>query len=126
VRGILDTSVVIATEPISLPDEGAISAATLAELHFGVHLANSDEARRDRIRRLAEIEARFEPLPVDAAVARSYGALAHTVLTAGRKPRARVMDILIAATAHAHGVVLFTRDRDDFDVFDGLVEVRVV
>ena len=125
-RGILGTSVVIATEPISLPDEGAISAATLAELHFRVHLAKSDQARRDRIRRLAEIEARFEPLPVDAAVARSYGSLAHTVLTAGRKPRARVMDILIAATAHAHGVALFTRDRNDFDVFDGLVEVRVV
>ena len=125
-RGILDTSVVIATEPISLPDEGAISAATLAELHFWVHLAKSDQARRDRIRRLAEIEARFEPLPVDAAVARSYGSLAHTVLTAGRKPRARAMDILIAATAHAHGVALFTRDRDDFDLFDGLVEVRVV
>jgi toxin FitB len=125
-RGILDTSVVISSETLALPDEAAISAATLAELHFGVHLAKTDQARRDRVRRLGEIEARFEPLPIDATVARSYGSLAHVLVAAGRKPRARVMDLLIAATAHAFGVPLFTRDRQDFQAFEGLLEIRVV
>lgn len=101
-RGLLDTSVVISGESVELPDEGAISAATLAELHFGVHLAKTDVARRTRVRRLAEIEARFDPLPHDAAIARAYGDLAHVVVAAGREPRRRVMDLLIAATAQVH------------------------
>jgi predicted nucleic acid-binding protein len=126
VKGILDTSVVIAREVASLPDEAAISTATLAELHFGIHLAKSDQIRKDRLRRLAEIESRFDALPVDSSVARSYGALAHTVATAGRKARTRVMDILIAATAQAHGVALYTRDDEDFAVFGDFVELHVV
>lgn len=125
-RGILDTSVVIATAVRELPSESAISAATLAELHFGVHVAPTDEARRLRLRRLAEVESRLEALPIDESVARSYGALAHVVVTAGRHPRARVMDILIAATAHAHQVALYTHNRDDFDVFGDAIDIRPV
>lgn len=123
---MLDTSVVIAEAEVELPDESAISTATLAELHFGVLLARGDEARRWRLRRLSEVESRFEALPVDGAVARSYGALAHAVAVAGRKPRARTMDLLIAATAQAHGVALYTRDRGDLAPLDGLLEVIVV
>ncbi len=125
-RGLLDTSIVIADGVTLLPDEAAISAATLAELHFGVHLAKTDAARRARVRRLSEIESRFDPLPVDAGVARSYGALAHIMASAGRRPRRRAMDLLIAATAHAHGVPLFTRDATDFAGLDDEVDVRVV
>lgn len=126
VKGILDTSVVIAGSADRLPDESAISTVTLAELHFGTLVARSAHDRKLRLRRLTEVESRFDALPVDEAVARSYGALAHSVVEAGRKPRARVMDILIAATAHAHGVALYTRDRDDFDVFADVIEVLAV
>lgn len=124
VRGVLDTSVVIATGASSLPDESAISVATLAELHFGVHMARTDEARKARLHRLAEIESRFDALPIDESVARSYGALARTVAAAGRKPHTRTMDILVAATAHAHGVAVYTRNLDDFELFRGTVDVH--
>lgn len=126
VRGLLDTSVVIAHEVAALPDVAAISAATIAELHFGVHLAKGDQARRARLRRLAEIEAAWDPLPVDAPVARAYGALAHVVVLAGRQPRRRAMDLLIAATAHAHGLPLYTRNADDLSGLEDEVEIRVV
>ena len=125
-RGLLDTSVVIANEVTELPNEAAISAATIAELHFGVHLAATDEQRHLRVRRLAEIEARFDPLPIDAAVARSYGMLAHVVVTAGRQPRRRVMDLLIAATAHAHRITLYTRDPGDLAGLEDAITWRVV
>lgn len=126
VRGVLDTSVVIATEVLDLPDEAAISAATIAELHFGVHLARTDEQRRARVRRLTEIESRFDPLPIDAPVARSYGMLTHLVVTAGRQPRRRAMDLLIAATAHAHGVALYTRNADDLTGLEGDIDWHLV
>ena len=126
VRGLLDTSVVIAREVAELPDEAAISAATLAELHFGVLLARDDAARSLRLRRLAEIESRFDPLPVDAPVARSYGMLAHVTVTAGRRPRRRALDLLIAATAHAHGIPLYTRDRADLAALERHLDLRLV
>jgi toxin FitB len=125
-RGLLDTSVLIATDVGELPTEVAISAASLAELHFGVLLARTDAARRNRLRRLSEIESVFDPLPVDAAVARSYGMLAHVAVMAGQQARRRVMDLLIAATAHAHAVPLYTRDERDFAVLGEEVEIKVV
>ena len=125
-RGLLDTSVVIAREVANLPDVAAISAATVGELHFGVHLAKDDRARRARLRRLAEIEAAFDPLPIDAAVARAYGALAHVVVLAGRQPRRRAIDLLIAATAHTYGLPLYTRNADDLAGVEDEVEIRVV
>ncbi len=125
-RGLLDTSVVIATGVSDLPDEAAISVATLAELHFGVHVAPDDDSRKARIRRLTEVESTFDPLPIDDAVARAYGALAHTMVSAGRKPRARVMDLFIAATAQVHGLVLYTRNAGDFRALEDVIEVKVV
>jgi predicted nucleic acid-binding protein len=124
-RGILDTSVVVAAGVAGLPDEAAISSATLAELHFGVHRARTEDERRRRVRRLAEIESSFAALPIDARVARAYGALAQIVTQAGAAPRRRVMDLLIGATAHVHGVPLFTRD-EGMRVLASEVEVRVV
>ncbi|MDP8959792.1 MAG: type II toxin-antitoxin system VapC family toxin [Actinomycetota bacterium] len=125
-RGILDTSVVIARTVAGLPGESAISVATLAELHFGVHVARSAELRKGRLHRLAEIEQRFDALPIDDAVARSYGSLAHDVVAAGREPRARTMDILVAATAHAHGLPLYTRNADDFQPFRRAIDIQIV
>ena len=123
-RGLLDTSVVLADDAKDLPDEAAISAATLAELHFGVHLAKDEESRALRLRRLGEIEARFAPLPIDDAVARAYGELARSTIDAGRKVRPRVMDLLIAATARAHELPLYTRNAEDFAPLRDLLVLR--
>jgi predicted nucleic acid-binding protein len=130
-RGLLDTSVVIAREEdpnlaSSLPREMAISVATLAELHFGVLVAKDDERRQHRLRRLGIIEATFQPIPIDAAVARAFAAVAHAVKIAGRQPRARIMDLWIAATALAFHLPLFTRNADDFEGLESLIEVRTV
>jgi toxin FitB len=123
VRAILDTSVVIATDIGPLPGELAISAATLAELHFGVLAAREPKARAERLRRLSVLQRQFDALPLDDAVAASYGQLAAAVVRAGRQPRARTMDLIIAATAHAHSARLYTRNAGDFVGTDGLIEV---
>ncbi len=125
-RGLLDTSVVIAENVTALPGVLAISAVTLAELHFGVLVATSADVRAERLRRLSILERRFDPLPLDAAVAASYGRLAAAVVASGRQPRRRVMELLIAATAHAHDAVLYTRNPDDFVGVNRLIEVREV
>jgi len=129
-RGLLDTSVLIAREEedfrAPLPDEAAISVASLAELHYGVLVAKDDQIRKERLRRLGAIESTFEPLPIDAAVARAFAAVAHAVKSAGRQPRARVMDLWIAATALTHAVPLYTRNLDDFAPLRELIEVRPV
>jgi len=123
VRAILDTSVVIATDVGPLDGELAISSATLAELHFGVLVARESSVRAERLRRLSVLQHQFDALPVDEAVAASFGQLAAAVVEAGRKPRARTMDLLIAATAHAHAARLYTRNATDFAGADSLVEV---
>ncbi len=123
VRAILDTSVVIATDMARLEGELAISVITLAEMHFGVLLAKQRKVRSERLRRLLIVQRKFDALPLDEAVAGSYGQLAAAVVDAGRQPRARSMDLLIAATAHAHSARLYTRNADDFDGLDDLIEV---
>ncbi len=110
VRAVLDTSVVIATHVAPLSGELAISAATLAELHFGVLVAREPAVRAERLRRLSVLQRRFGALPVDDAVAVSYGQLAAAAAASGRRPRARAMDLLIAATAHGHAARLYTRN----------------
>lgn len=125
-RGLLDTSVVIAAGVTPIPGVLAISAATLAELHFGVLVARSTQVRAERLRRLSILQRRFDALPLDEAVAASYGRLASAVVEAGRQPRRRTMDLLIAATAHAHDAALYTRNPDDFAGLEELVDVCVV
>ncbi|HXA11817.1 MAG TPA: type II toxin-antitoxin system VapC family toxin [Mycobacterium sp.] len=125
-RAVLDTSVVIATDIAPLEGELAISAITLAELHFGVLVATQRKVRAERLRRLLVLQRTFDALPVDEAVAASYGQVAAAVVDAGRQPRARSMDLLIAATAHAHSARLYTRNTDDFDGLDDLIDVVAV
>lgn len=125
-RTVLDTSVVIAADVAPIPGALAISAITLAELHFGVLVARTAEVRAERLRRLSVLQRHFDALPVDEAVAVSYGRLAAAVVDAGRQPRPRVMDLLIAATAHAHGARLCTRNPEDFTALDDLVTVVAV
>jgi toxin FitB len=125
-RAVLDTSVLLASDLAPLPGELAISTASLAELHFGVLVARDDHIRADRLRRLGLIESHFDALPVDAAVAREYGRLAAAVAAAGRQPRGRVMDLLIAATAATHDAALYTRNPTDFRGLDELLYVIAV
>jgi predicted nucleic acid-binding protein len=123
VRALLDTSVLIGTEsPGDL--EGAISAASLAELHFGVLVAADEDERARRSQRLGVIEATFDPLPVDAAVAREWGRLAAAVVSRGGKPRRRALDLVIAATANVHRVPLMTLNPKDFALIADLVDAR--
>ena len=122
-RAILDTSVIIADNVAPIPGVLAISAVTLAELHFGVLVAKTSEVRAERLRRLSVLQQHFDALPVDEAVAVSYGRLSAAVVEAGRQPRARVMDLLIAATAHAHGAQLYTRNPRDFAGLEALITV---
>ena len=125
-RGVLDTSVVIAEDVTPIPGVLAISTVTLAELHFGVLVAKSAGVRAERLRRLSILQRRFDALPLDEVVAASYGRLAAAVVDAGRQPRRRTMDLLIAATAHAHDAALYTRNPDDFGGLEDLIDVRVV
>ena len=113
-RAVLDTSVLIATDIAPIPGVLAISAVSLAELQFGVLIAKDAAVRAERLRRLSLLQKIFDALPVDDAVAISYGRLAAAVVDSGRQPRRRAMDLLIAATAHAHGARLYTRNIDDF------------
>ena len=122
-RAILDTSVLIANDIAPLEGELAISAAALAELHFGVLVTTDAAVRAERLRRLSEFQRRFSALPVDEAVATSYGQLAAAVVTAGRRPRSRVMDLVIAATAHAHAARLYTRNASDLVGIEHLVDI---
>ena len=124
-RVLLDTSVLIgAQHPGDL--EGAISAASLAELHFGTLVADDPDERARRVQRLGVIEATFDPLAVDAPVAREWGRLAAAVAERGGQPRRRAVDLAIAATANVYGVALLTADAADLAIIADLVEVQAV
>ena len=125
--GLLDTSVVIdwddPTVTTALPEVVSVCAVTLAELAAGPHLTPSASESARRQVRLQQVEATFEPLPFDATAARSYGQIVAAVAQTGRSHRRRVADLLIAATAHANGLVLYTRNPDDFAGLGDLIRV---
>jgi predicted nucleic acid-binding protein len=125
--GLLDTSVVIDWDDpdvsAALPDEAAICAITLAELTAGPHLASRGAEAARRQARLQQLEATFDPIPFDVTAARSYGQLVAAVVESGRSHRRRIADLLIAATAHANGLALYTRNPDDFSGLGSLIEV---
>ncbi len=129
-QGLLDTSVVIdldRLDPSELPIEVAVSALTMAELAAGPHAASDADERRRRQDRLQRAEAAFDPLPFDGEAARAYGRIYAAVTASGRKARgARAVDLLIAATACAASLPLYTRNGADFEGLEGLVVVVVV
>jgi toxin FitB len=120
---VLDTSVLLGADPGVIDADVAISAVSLAELHFGVLVAASPAVRAERLRRLSVIEKTFDALAVDDSVAREYGRLAAAVVADGRQARARVADLLIAATAVVHQATLWTRNPGDLVGLEGLVEI---
>lgn len=128
-RGILDTSTVILLsrleDPAFLPDEPLITAITLAELSVGPLVAGSDEERAARQAHLQQAEADFEPLPFDANSARAFGQVAASLRRAGRKGTARSYDAMIAATAVANALPLYTCNPSDFIGITGLEVVAV-
>lgn len=123
-RGVLDTSVLIAEDVIPLPGSLAISVVSIAELQFGVLVAKTPDVQAVRLARLSAIQRRFDPLPVDDAVADSFARLAAAVVRVGRQPRARSTDLLIAATAVAHSAAIYTRNPGDLAGLEHLVEIR--
>jgi hypothetical protein len=129
-RGLIDTSVVIDLELIErseLPLELAVSAITMAELAAGPHATSDPMERARRQDRLQRAESTFEPLPVDAAVARAYGRVYAAVGAGGRKARGRrSVDLFIAATAVAAGLPLYTRKPRDFAGLSEVLEIIAV
>lgn len=134
-QGLLDTNIMILRkwlDPDELPAEVAISAITLAELSAGPHEVRRNEEQDDydehaeRARRmdvLQRAENEFDPIPFDAEAARIYGRVCAAVISAGRKPRRRVADLMIASVAIAEDLPLFTTNPDDFMGLDNLLTV---
>lgn len=128
-RGMLDTSAVIdlpALDPARLPVEAAIPAIVLAELAQGIAMTKSAEQVMIRSQRLADIEAAFAAIPFDREAARRYGTLVALTIAADRDPRPRRIDLMIAATAAAHGLPLYTRNPNDFRGLDSAVTVVAI
>jgi tRNA(fMet)-specific endonuclease VapC len=128
-EGLLDTSAVIALprlrDPLDLPARPMISAVTLAELSVGPLVAadRAERARRQRVLQRAETD--FDPLPFDADAARAFGQVAASMRREGRKAAARTYDAMIAATALANGLPLYTANPRDFTKIEGLTVIPV-
>jgi len=128
-RGVLDTSTVILlprlSDPARLPMEPLITAVTLAELSVGPLVARSDQERAARQAHLQQAEADFDPIPFDGAAARAFGQVAASLRRSGRTIAARAYDAMIAATALANGLPVYTCNPSDFNGIDGLEVVAV-
>jgi tRNA(fMet)-specific endonuclease VapC len=128
-RGVLDTSTVILlvrlTDATALPTEPLITAVTLAELSVGPLVAADERERSARQAHLQQAEADFDPLPFDAAAARAFGRVAASLRRAGRKATARTYDAMIAATALARDLPVYTCNPDDFNGIDDLEVIAV-
>ncbi len=128
-RGLLDTSVLVDHDRIDaarLPDETAIAAITLAELNAGPHATTDDAERARRQDRLLWAVSTWDPLPFDAEAARAYGRVFAAMRRAGRTSRARLADLLIASTALANDLPVYTRNPADFSGLEGLLRIETV
>jgi predicted nucleic acid-binding protein len=128
-RGVLDTSTVILlpslSDPTALPDEPLITAVTLAELSVGPLVARDERERAARQAHLQQAEADFHPLPFDAAAARAFGGVAASLRRTGRKTAARAYDAMIAATAIANQLPVYTCNPADFADIDNLTVIAI-
>ena len=122
----MDTNIIAALrlyDPAELPDAMLITAVTLGELSFGPHATDDPAKRAGRVAVLQHVEATFDPLPYDQGAARLYGQICAAVRAAGREPRKRASDLMIAATAASVELPLYTANPDDFKGAEDLVEV---
>jgi predicted nucleic acid-binding protein len=126
VKAILDTSLLIAGALQPLEGELAVSVASIAELHFGVLVTTDPVVRAERLRRLSLLQRSFDPLPIGDLVATSYGQLGAAMVAGGRQQRPRTVDLLVAATAHAHAARLYTRNAVGLAGIEDLVDIVVV
>ena len=128
-RGLLDTNTVILlprmTDATLLPTEPFISAVTLAELSVGPLIASTNEERAARQAHLQQAESDFEALPFDARAARAFGGVAASLRRTGRKTSARAYDAMIAATAIANELPVYTCNPADFEGIEGLEVVAI-
>lgn len=128
-RGVLDTSTLILLTRLQdaslLPQEPLITAVTLAELSVGPLVAKTDEERAARQSHVQQAESDFDPLPFDVAAARAFGRVALALRKSGRSLKPRAYDVMIAATALANGLPLYTCNPKDFKGIDGLMVVPV-
>jgi predicted nucleic acid-binding protein len=123
---VVDTSVIAAIrlyELSELPDTMLVTAVTLGELSYGPHATDDPAKRAGRVAVLQHVEATFDPLPYDQGSARLFGQICAAVRAAGRRPRKRASDLMIAATAASNDLPLYTANPDDFKGAEGLVEV---
>jgi predicted nucleic acid-binding protein len=137
-QGLLDTNILVLRrwiDPSELPDEMAISAVTLAELSAGPHqvrpngeqdMYDEHEERARRTEALQRAESEFDPIPFDAEAARVYGRVTAAVVAAGRKPRRRIADLMIAATAISEDLPLYTTNPGDYAGLEKLVHIIAV
>lgn len=126
---VVDTNIIAALklyDPAELPDTMLITAITLGELSFGPHATDDPAKRAGRVAVLQHVEATFDPLPYDQGAARLYGQICAAVRAAGREPRKRASDLMIAATAASVELPLYTANPDDFKGAEGLVEVVAI
>ncbi|HEY7145862.1 MAG TPA: type II toxin-antitoxin system VapC family toxin [Streptosporangiaceae bacterium] len=115
--GVLDTSIIAALalyDSADLPDTILITAITLGELSYGPHATDDPLKRAARTAVLQHVESTFEPLPYDHHAARLYGQICAAVRAAGRQPRKRASDLMIAATAASNALPLYTANPGDF------------
>jgi predicted nucleic acid-binding protein len=123
---VVDTNIIAALklyDPLELPDTILITAVTLGELSFGPHATDDPVKRAGRVAVLQHVEATFEPLPYDQGAARLFGQICAAVRAAGREPRKRASDLMIAATAASNQLPLYTANPGDFSGSEDLVEV---
>jgi predicted nucleic acid-binding protein len=123
-KAILDTSVLIAQEPLPAGVDAGISTVSLSELYFGVFKTADPDKRSQRAARLRRVESGLKAHPLDERVARALGQLQAAVAGSGVNPRTRTADLAIAATAIVHEAVLLTKNYKDFRLIEDLVEVR--
>jgi predicted nucleic acid-binding protein len=124
--GVLDTSLIAALghyDPAELPETFLITAITLGELSYGPHATDDPRKRAGRVAVLQYVESTFEPLPYDQHAARLYGQICAAVRAAGRQPRKRASDLMIAATAASNALPVYTANPDDFRGSEEFVEL---
>jgi hypothetical protein len=125
-RGLLDTCVIIDLEKLArdrLPLVGKIAAISVSELMLGIHIAKSPEEHSPRVNRLISVEANFDPLPFERRASTAFNALVGLTVAIGRNPKPRKNDLMIAATAVANGLPLYTANVEDFKGLESVLEV---